>query len=325
VKHLVISASLLLLLLCGPSVGAEKDTNTAKTAAEPESAPAAAGSADKKKEKKEEEIIFRVYPLENEISRASLARLKTKVGSNGRVIYKSADKKLLVLATEEQHLQIALLVARLDEPVRNVRVVVTFRGAKKKKTGGASVSGSGKVKVTRQGKNYRFKITPQVKNDLVTESGSLKSMPLTVADGEEGRLSVSSEVPFYDWLTEYGRRSGDIGVDRKDIVKAAGAYLVVRPQTSPGGQTVTVSLIPELREVKKDGKISRLRYTSVSTRVTVANGASINIGGLIRDKVFYRKFLAGVDSSEEPRNLTISLGATVVDAKGRPVRSRTQQ
>ena len=257
---------------------------------------------------------FKGYALNQEKSPDLLKAVATVLGDYGNVIEGGGGGKILVVATPETHERLAALLAEIDPPPRNIRIDFSVTDIGSQKSSGASVTGTGGVIVKPDGTEYRIKVQAQVKNDLAASSGSAAGQSIVVADGKEASLVIGHEVPFFDWLKDYGFREGDF--TREEIVRATGSWLRVEAKIIGNGRLVSLTLTPELVVRVKNGT-TRLQFTSVSTRVTVADGATVHVGGLARDSEFYQKFLVGYDSAGNPRSADMTVRATRLNPDGR--------
>jgi hypothetical protein len=257
---------------------------------------------------------FKAYPLNQEKTQDLLKAVTAVLAEYGNVIEGGGGGKILVVATPETHTRVAALLAEIDPPPHNIRIDFSVTGVGSQKSSGASITGTGGVIVKQDGTGYRIKVRPQVKNDLSSSSGSAAGQSVVVADGKQASLVIGHEVPFFDWLKDYGFRQGDF--DREEIVRATGSWLRVEPKIIGNGRLISLTLTPEMVVRVKNGT-TRLQFVSVSTHVTVADGATVHIGGLARDSEFYQKFLVGYDSAGNPRSTDMTVTATILNPDGR--------
>jgi hypothetical protein len=179
----------------------------------------------------------------------------------------------------------------------------------------ASVTGSGKVQMTKKGTSYQVNLKPTLKNQSGTESDNALQT-LVVQSGTEGRIFVGADVPFAEWLVSRGQQWGY--AEQSIKWRPVGSSLVVQPQITGGGGLITVTLTPELSCLEEgSGRLERVRYTRVATQVTIADGATIDLGGVGKDQEFYNKFLVGVARGGERRSVQIQLTAHIQDLQSR--------
>lgn len=264
--------------------------------------------------------VLKVYKLTRAPTDELVEHTKAMAGDDGTVVVEKAESKLLVVATPDRQEKIGEFVTAYDaqpvvapeEDMRNVSVTVTIRSLAGKESSGAGIDGKGAIRISPDGTSAKVKARAHVNPVLKSREDSLVSQNLVVANGGTAELSVSEDVPYSDWLIEYGRKVGLI--ERDTTVKAAGSYLRIQPRILAGG-LIGVRLTPQLR-LTTPGKAGRLNFTSVSTEVTVANGATISLGGLARNSEFFSKFLVGYDASRSEEMLDITLSARAMDTGG---------
>jgi len=266
----------------------------------------------------EPQTHFKVYKLPfSDVAKIG-AIAKSLVSENGKVVVDADGKRLIVLATAEQHAQIAGLVKELNVPPRNVRIVVRFLDTATQTESAFGVRGSGGVLITERGTHGRLKLKPQLKHQR-TDMSSNVQQTLMVASGREGAIHIGKKVPYLEYFVQWGHRYGYF--EGQVAWQSVGSRLVVTPTVIGDGPLISVKLTPELSGLV-DGDPFRVRFTQAATDVTVSNGQTINIGGLGSNADFYNKFLVGYDSAGNVRSLNITLTAQILDPAGMPAGSR---
>ena len=248
------------------------------------------------------------YPLMISDPTAIRELLTAMLSPEAKVIHDRARSSLLILATPAEHAEIAPILKALNVPPRNVRVEVAFDESGSGSDSGAGITGSGKVVITPQGTGGSFKLEPHLRHQ--TERVNKRAVQtLVVQSGGRASLRVGEQVPYSEWLIQKGHHWGFV----QEIVTMdeIGAFLSIEPIVTGNGEFVTVKLVPELRGLA-EGKEKRIRYTTVATTVTVANGGTVSIGGLDENQEFYERFLFGVGRAETAKTLTIKLSAWVM-------------
>lgn len=157
---------------------------------------------------------------------------------------------------------------------------------------GFDVVGGTSIGAVGSGQGFNFTVTGEdfgflihaLQQDSRTE---ILSRPLlTVRNGEEGRISISDNIPFAgtSQITESG--STNVTIQREDV----GIILTATPQISPDGY-VTIALLQEVSNFSgenlqiSEGVTSPIISTrEVETNVTVRDGETVVIGGLITSR-----------------------------------------
>jgi type II secretory pathway component GspD/PulD (secretin) len=250
---------------------------------------------------------FKAYPLNYADGPATVETIKGLVGADARVAYDPATRKLLVMAGSHQHATIARLVEELNLPPRNVRIIVRFEGAGSEDTSSASVSGQGGVVVTRQGTRSSVRIQPRIEQQH-TETTSSAQQQLLVTSGRQATLFVGENVPYLEWIMDYGWRHHHI--EQHVVWQQVGAYLVIEPVILGNGSLIRVKLTPELSG-RVDGNPYRTRLATATTEVTASDGVPFSLGGLARTHEFYSRFLIGRDRNGRRQTLDIEMTAHI--------------
>lgn len=246
---------------------------------------------------------FEVYPLGLSDGVSMEQMVKAVVGAEGTVTFDEKNRRLLVLATPEQHRQIAGMFTKTAVSPKNVRIEVVFSGGEIQTERGAGVGGQVGV-VREEGiTTTRWKVRPQVKDTRV-ETSSETRQQLLVSSGHEAMLRVGETVPYQTWLVDYGIAHGYI--QQQIAWRDVGSFLVVQPTVIGDGPFVRVRVTPELVGTV-NGSSYRTRFASVATEVTVSDGETVTIGGDAKDTDFYSRFLIGATRSGGTRSLTITM------------------
>ena len=256
---------------------------------------------------------FEVYTLGFADTQSSLEMVKAIVGPSGTVSLDEANHRLLVVATQEKHAEVANMLRKLNAAPKNVRIEVRFLGSSSEKNVGAGVSASGEIVRDEGITSTRIKVRPRIEHTTLTASSDV-AQTLLVASGRQGVLRVGESVPYADWFVDYGMRCGIL--QQRVAWKDVGSSLIVEPVVIGDGPMIRVRLIPELSGLV-DGDVYRTRFSSVATEVVVQDGQTFQIGGLDKDNDFYSRFLIGFDKSGSQQALNITLTPHIVGANGR--------
>jgi type II secretory pathway component HofQ len=252
---------------------------------------------------------FEIYPLGSS-DRAAMQRIvQSMVGADGTVTVDANHNRLLVVATAEQHKQIAAIMTKAAVSPKNVSIEVNFSGGEDSYSKGASVGGQVAVERADDVTKVRFKIRPQVTDNSIQTTDNTKQQ-LMVSSGREARLRVGETVPYETWLVDYGITYGFI---QKQIAwRDVGSFLVVEPTVIGDGPMISIRITPELSGTV-NGSPQATRYSSVSTEVTVRDGETVTIGGAAKDSEFYSRFLIGGYRSGGSRRVNITLTPHIME------------
>ena len=233
------------------------------------------------------------------------------LGTEGQVFLDPAGGRLIVNTTAERHALVVQLLKGLDVAPLNVRIEVRLKTRESKDDRGAGIGGSGRSWPSPQGRITRFDVKPRANDDRTEENEDVRQI-LLVQSGREGSLRVGETVPYLEWFQEFGMKEG-MYLSRI-LWQEVGAYLTVQPQVIGAGPQIRLRITPELRGLV-DRDPLRVKYTTVTTEVTVNDGATLDLGGLVGNRDFYGRFLVGMDRTKNERSLEITLTPHLV---GRP-------
>jgi hypothetical protein len=225
------------------------------------------------------------------------------LGSEVPVILDRAGGRLIVNTTPERHALVEQLLKGLDVALLNVRIEVRLKLKEHIGDRGAAIGGSGRSRPTGRGRVSEFKVNPRANDDRTEEDEEIQQI-LLVESGREGSLRVGESVPYLDWLQEYGvnRRIFQQQIRWQEV----GAFLTVQPQVIGSGPLIRLRITPELRGLVDHNPL-RVKYSTLTTEVTVSDGESVDLGGLDKSRDFYGRFLVGLDRENNERSLAITL------------------
>jgi len=251
----------------------------------------------------EEQMKTVIYPVVYGDATALEEISKSIVGDDGHVVLDRSGNRLIIVTIESKHTQLNEVLGVADKVVGNVRIDVHFRSVGVERASGASVSGKGAVVIGPGGTSGKISIQPQVHN-MLTESSANTIQTLMVASGREASLRVGEQVPYIEWISEFGWNGGYTTsyIQWQDV----GSFLIVRPVIMGDGSTINITLTPELRGMV-DGNPYRTTFTALKTEVMIRDGETMSIGGAVNNREFYSRFLVGVDRSGVQESLDIEL------------------
>lgn len=253
--------------------------------------------------------VFRVYDgayVDPDVLREAAASI---VSPGGRVTTDAANRRALVFATEGEHDKIQALIRELNRPPKNVRIEVEFRDRSEAEDVDFSLVGKGRIVLGDGGPDSRVLVRPRIQAAR-RESRDVTRQMVIVASGREGRIRVGERVPYLQWFNQMGAAWGylDAEVEWTDV----GAFLAVEPIVSGDGRRILLRLTPELSGLV-DGNPYRTRFERVQTEVVVADGETVDLGGLTNENDFYDRFLVGRRGSQTTRSLDIRLTPRIVE------------
>lgn len=244
-----------------------------------------------------------VYPLGFCDPGTAAEAARAIVGEGGTVVADDKQLRLLVVASDDEHRQLAQILQKLNVPPKNIRIEVRFQGQGVRRDTGAGLEGQGQVIVRDGNASTRIRVTPHVQHQ-VTETSSDVTEMLLVASGREGRLHVGEEIPYLEWFVDYGIRCGVLA--ERIHWQKVGAYLLVEPTVIGEGPMIRVRLTPELSGTV-EGNPQHVRFARAATEVVVRDGETFRLGGLNKDEEFYSHFLVGFGRSADQQSLDILL------------------
>ena len=220
-------------------------------------------------------------------------------------------RRLLIMTSAAHHRQIAELMAKLNPPARNIRIQVRFTGAGRQQEREASLRGQGQVTLTPGGHAQgQITLQPRVVNQLSTRQTDTAQL-LLVASGREASLRVGEEVPYLDWMVDYGLSRG--WLTSRVTWQRVGATLVVQPTLIGDGPDLRIRVTPELSGMV-DGRPERIRFAQAATELVARDGQPLQLGGFNEHRDFYDRFLVGLRSGGQAESLSIELTPEVMPA-----------
>lgn len=236
-----------------------------------------------------------------------LETVRAAAGAEAHVSYDAHQQRLLVLAPAAVQKSIAELVRQAAPAPVNVRIEVQFRGQGHQRESEASLSGQ--VGLVREPglSHTRIHLEPRVQMNEVTQSSAVKQI-LVVTSGREALLRVGAEVPYLEWIMEYGLRQRVLV--EQVAWQQVGAFLAVQPWVLDNG-LIRLRITPELRG-QANGASRAIRFASASSEVVISDGQPYPLAGLADGHEFLQRFLVGRTSGESTENLDITVTPRVM-------------
>ena len=255
--------------------------------------------------------VLKTYPLDPN-NGAILQTIRTLAGPEGVVHPDRANARLLVITTAARHQQIQAALPSLTSVPRNVQVAVRFQQAGRQQQRGAVLGGQGTYRAADPLHRGALRMRVSAIDNTTTTSGDTTQL-LTVSSGHVASLFIGTEVPYLDYLMDYlvGRR-----VLRERIAwERVGAQLVVQPTIIGEGPVINIRLYPQLSGTVAGRPFTR-QIVELATEVEVADGRTLQLGGLGQHAEFYNRFLVGVQQDGATQSLGISITPHILPAVG---------
>jgi len=233
----------------------------------------------------------------------------------------SADGKLghvptrgiLVITDHPANIEVVKkILTEIDTAPANIRVDITFDSAGEAGENSAEL-GTGGVRITREGGHTRISggAAPTVQS-VHTTTSSLVNQFVLAGNNRPAQIWVGSEVADPAWVLEYGTGHGWWA--REVAYRQIGASLWVRPRITADG-LIELEVFPRL--TARGTGMEVIDVQALGTRITVADGQPVSLGGLSQDKCEAYRHLFGVGKVFDGRRLGITLRATILQVKPR--------
>ena len=255
--------------------------------------------------------VLKTYPLDPN-NEAILATVRALAGKDGVVTPDRANSRVLVITTAARHTQLKAALPSLTVVPRNVQVTVRFQQAGRQQQRGVSVGGRGTYMEPDPLHRGSLRMRVSAIDNTTTTSGDTTQF-LTVSSGHAAALFVGKEVPYLDYLMDYlvGRRV----LTERIAWERVGAQLMVQPTIIGEGPNINIRLYPQLSGTVA-GKPFTKQLIELATEVEVADGRTLQIGGLGQHAEFYNRFLVGVQQDGTTQSLGISLTPHILPVVG---------
>lgn len=216
------------------------------------------------------------------------------LSKDGKMVILPDKGKVLIQDERAVHELVAVLLADMAKPRPNVKIEVIFNED---------------TAMTEKGGNLGVRNNSVEINLMNRKSTTSRSSGqfLVVQSGSSASIRVVQEVPFVDYFYNYARGRGYLLSETRwrDI----GTQMSVRPQVR--GNLIDVELMPQITALV-DGRLDVIDYRDLSTRVTVASGQEVSIGGFQgAGDEFNRNFFSGGDRSRSTQSTGFKIRATI--------------
>lgn len=225
----------------------------------------------------------------------------------GKLGYASSRGLLIIHDHPANIATVRKLLQEVDTAPVNIRVEVSFAESGEARTGAVGIDTGGVVVVhDGDGTHVQGSAVGVVRQTHVRGQESSSQFVLA-GNNRPARIWVGSEVADPVWVFEYGCRRGWW---RQDYVwRELGASLWVQPRLLPDGN-IELEVYPKV--TARGAEPLAVDVKELATRVVVAEGQAVSLGGLDEAKsAVYRKLL-GVGKVFSGRNLAVTLRASVM-------------
>jgi type II secretory pathway component HofQ len=246
--------------------------------------------------------IMEVYPVFTPDAAVLVSTVQAVLGEDAKVIYDRAGGRIMVLATTEEQVRAVEVLSKLNLPPPNIRIDVTINESDRHQLTEFSLDASGGVAVTPESAQAGVRAEGRANRRRDQHRRALRQT-LLVQSGGEALLRVGEEVPYVEWLVDYGFRQGYIS--QHVTMREVGASLRIQARVIGNGPLISLTVTPELAGLSDAGD-QRIVYTHLSTHMTIEDGQTVELGGLNENTDFFEHFLVGVDRESSHRALTIS-------------------
>jgi type II secretory pathway component GspD/PulD (secretin) len=282
----------------------------------------------------EEKRIYKMIPLATLDFKTVDAVCASWLSKEGKLVYEEKRNSVLVYDTEYVVNKIETFIRNNDREAVNIRIEID-------KTGGGATGRNRfaidntmprqqPVTVYQNGKKVSFSQQPMQKIDLSSSRGYESSNSKQFIVTKSGcAATLWSGVTMIDpsWYRNQKMNPSVIVVDNSGGVTRidgtpdnpvwtdVGTSLMVLPRQLENG-LIEVEVYPEISYLAGKGKRQSVKVESLSTRVTVQNGARVNIGGVISGKskayvnIFGPEFFKSKDISQV---MSMYLTATIME------------
>jgi len=252
----------------------------------------------------ESDKTFEAYPVSSPDPTAIIEAARMVLGDKGNLVYDRVSNKLLVYAPPSEQAKIADILKKTTTPSANIRIDVVVDEAGEASNTGASIGGSGTVRKDKRGTSVDIELNPSLTHQTTRTTGRAVQT-LVVASGSTASFEVGREVPFSEWLIEYGRHRGYI--QQSVTTRKVGTSLRIYPRLLNEGGLVAVKLVPEISTLSDAGDVQRVQFINVATELVVQDGQTVTFGGADESKEFYDRFLIGFSKEGRQKRMQMTL------------------
>jgi type II secretory pathway component GspD/PulD (secretin) len=236
-------------------------------------------------------VVSKVFPLGDADPREVEAAVKSVLSANGKTVLLIKERKLLVQDEADNVTTSEAIVNEFTAPRPNIRVEVMFQEDATSNNRQLEVRGrvGGNDIQVGNAPMSRNSVVIQGNNSRTTQSSSSNQF-LVVQSGRTASIRVVQEVPFVDYFYQYALNSGYV-VSAETRWRDIGSQMAVTPRVV--GSFIDVELMPQITRLV-DARTETVDFRELATRVTVANGQTVDVGGFQgATEEFNRNFFSG--------------------------------
>ncbi|MEM6886187.1 MAG: hypothetical protein AAF571_14255 [Verrucomicrobiota bacterium] len=264
----------------------------------------------------EDKLTTEVFQYELDDLKAVQDALRQVVGPEGKTVFLYDKRKVLVQDKGSRFEMIRAVMQEFNPqktvsaPGPMVKVELFFNENTTDGQSGISVDGqvqTGPVTIGTGtgGSGNKIRINAI---DRTTSMTSNQTSFLMVQSGMYSRLNVSKEVPrpayFYNVLTRYGYVQSGVAFERVNV----GTMLEVAPTVR--GNWIDLDITPVITSMENNRR-QDFKVREMTTRVTVASGAKVHIGGFQGAGGDFNSRFFGVNRGDSSSQVGFAVRATV--------------
>lgn len=254
--------------------------------------------------------ITRSYSVAAEEIQSVKTALEGVISSQGKIIVVEKNAQIIVQDLPTQFGMIDEVVQAFNTPKPNVRIEIISTSFGKQSRQTLDVQGRTRIGGVTIGNREQNGINVDFGNNSGTND-SLNSQFLVVRSGGSAAIDVGKDIPFVDYFWSYAQGLGLLSNIQVRWDKI-GSQLAIRPKVF--GNQIQVEVIPQIRKLSSDffepeGVIS---FQTLQTTVTIADGGSIDIGGIAQADSEFQKRFFGFDRNQSAENTKITLKGSIL-------------
>ena len=254
--------------------------------------------------------ITRSYNVAAEEIQSVKTALEGVISSQGKIIVVEKNAKIIVQDLPTQFGIIDEVVQAFNAPKPNVRIEIISTSFGKQSSRTLDVQGRTRIGGVTIGNRDQNGVIVDFGNSSGT-TDSLNSQFLVVRSGGTASIEVGKDIPFVDYFWSYAQGLGLLSNIQVRWDKI-GSQLAIQPKVI--GNQIQVEVIPQIRKLSSDffepeGVIS---FQTLQTTVTIADGGSIDIGGIAQADSEFQKRFFGFDRNQSAENTQITLKGSIL-------------
>ncbi|MBP7275979.1 MAG: hypothetical protein KBA51_07230 [Kiritimatiellae bacterium] len=257
------------------------------------------------------EPSVRFYPVGVGDPAALVRMAHAMIGEDRPIVWDQAGRRIMALATADEHVRLSKLFQAAAAPPRNIRVDVWFDEHEEGSRTEAGVRGEGGVVLGSGGAHGQLILRPNLQAQTDTRQRQTAQM-LVTASGRAASLRVGEQVPYANWLIEraFHWQLTSVSTGWQEV----GAFLWIEPELiGEGAQaTIRIRITPEISG-RAGGAPQRVRFTQLTTEVFARPGETVTLGSLGDDDEFAQKFLFGFSRERRSSGVIIRMTPTLLE------------